>query len=356
MKGAVKQLPRDSAQTSDVGYGLRAIAVIAIVVLLQVASWSAVCVFYRNSHALIALAGMAYLLGLRHALDADHIAAIDNASRSIAGRGDRAAAVGLFFALGHSSVVIVTTLVVAIAATQLGGSFAHWRELGSLFSTLLSVAVLFLVAPRNICAAHAIYKSMRRPPADQVGIAMPIGWVSKLMRPLLRFQVKSWHMLLIGVLFGLGFETATAISMLALAGAQSGAGASIGSVMIIPLVFMAGMTLVDASDSLFMERAYGWALRDPRRHAHYNLVVTSLSGVVALIVGAIELSSVVRHVANDDHSRQSVVELIDAHFDLLGAAIVITFAIIWLVARARARRQLRPPVVIPEKLRIDVVG
>jgi nickel/cobalt transporter (NiCoT) family protein len=343
-----------TAATPFCGYGMRAAIVIVTVTLLQLTGWSAVALVYHQNHTLLALSGMAYVLGLRHALDADHIAAIDNASRNIAGRGERAAGVGLFFALGHSSVVIVTTLVVAIAATRVTGVSAHLRELAALYSTFLSVVVLFLVAPRNILAAVGIYKTMKHGPATgEAGGAPSIGLLARLLRPLLRLRVQSWHMLLIGILFGLGFETATAISVLALAGAQSGSGATIGTVMIIPLLFMAGMTLVDASDGLFMERAYGWALRNPMRHAVYNLIVTSLSALVALTVGSIELTAVMHHLFGDGSARSSALEYIDAHFDLLGGAIIVTFAVIWMIARVRAHRASAYP---PDRLGIEVVS
>jgi len=318
----------------SVGYGLRALTVIGMVAVLQVGGWSAAAFVYRHNQTMLAMAGIAFLLGLRHALDADHIAAIDNASRSIAGRGERAAAVGLFFALGHSSVVLVTTFVVATAATRVLGVFEHVRAVAASYSTLLSIGVLFFVAPRNLSTALRIYRTLRSHTATDALVSSPaIGFIARLVRPLLRLQVQSWHMMFIGILFGLGFETATAISVLVLAGVQSGAGVSIGAVMIIPLLFTAGMTLADASDGLFMERAYGWALRDPKRHAIYNLIVTSLSGSVAMIVGGIELLTLIRRFIGEHGLHFGPLDLLNEHFDLLGAGIVATFALIWIAAR-----------------------
>jgi len=323
--------------SSVTGYRLRALTVIATVALLQLVGWCAAALVYRHNRALLALCGVAFVLGLRHALDADHIAAIDNASRNIAGRGERAPGVGLFFALGHSSVVVATTFVVATAAIGLFGVFANLREVASTYATLLSVGVLFVVAPRNISAALSIYGALRQGGATDLRHALPGGVIARLVRPLLRLRVRSWHMLFVGILFGLGFETATAISVLALAAAQSGSGLPIGSVMIIPLLFTAGMTLVDASDGLFMERAYGWALRNPRRHAVYNLIVTSLSASVALIVGGIELITVIRHFVGEDTPYAHPLEWIGEHFDGLGASIVGAFVIIWVAAKAVSR-------------------
>jgi high-affinity nickel-transport protein len=327
------------------GYRLRFYAVVASVAFLQIIGWLAVAMTYGHRRALVALAAMAFVLGLKHALDADHIAAIDNVSRSIAGRGDRAAAVGFFFALGHSSIVALTSLLIATTASKLSGNFAHVRELASATSTILSVTVLFVIAPRNILIAARIYRTLRHPNAGMTISGIPAsGPIAALIRPLLRLKVQSWHMLGIGALFGLGFETATAIAVLALAGAQAGVGGSVGSAMIFPLLFAGGMTLVDASDGILMERAYGWAMQDPRRHAVYNLVVTSFSATLALVVGGIELAAAARHGATESAPRGLFLSLVGEHFDAMGAAIVATFVVIWMAAVlfARFQRARRP--------------
>jgi high-affinity nickel-transport protein len=270
---------------------------------------------------------MAYILGLRHALDADHIAAIDNVSRSLLGRGERATSVGLFFALGHSTVVTGASLAVGVAAIRMSAAFEQARAVAAVYSTLISVTVLIAIAPRNAWAAWRIYKG-----EESTLTSAPRGLVSRVVRPILGFRLKSWQMFFVGALFGLGFETATAVALLGLSAAQASGGVSLASTMVFPLLFTAGMTLVDALDGIFMERAYGWALQDSRRHARYNLAVTSLSVLVAALVGGFELASVAHHAWGAVLPGAVMLEVVENHFEEIGAAIIIVFVVGWIVA------------------------
>ena len=303
----------------------------AAVVGLQVAAWAAAVSVSAHHPALLALCGLAYSFGLRHGLDVDHIVAIDNVSRDLIGRGIRPTGLGLFFALGHSSVIALASVAIAGAALRFHHVFGHVGEWVSIYTTLISVAMLLLVAPRNLIAAWRSFRVLQgwsqidRHPRHSGAL---VGWV---MGRLGRLHVKTWHMFFVGALFGLGFETASSMTMLAMTGAQAAGGAAWTCILIFPLLFTAGMTLVDTTDAVFVEFAYGWALRRPREHAMYNLVITGFSSAAALFVGGLELTSLIVPSTTAGRSG-SVVALLEGHFDLLGAAVVLILAGIWAFA------------------------
>jgi high-affinity nickel-transport protein len=304
--------------------------VVATLVLIQIVAWLTALNVARDSAAILALAGMAYALGLRHALDADHISAIDNVSRNLVGRGEAATAVGLFFALGHSAAVAGLTLAVSVTTVRLSSVFAHVREWAAVYSTLISVAVLILIAPRNAWAAWQIYRGLQGTSQEVEVRSRPTGLAGRLLQPLLQLHVRSWHMLIVGALFGLGFETATAMSVMALSAARVNGGATLAGAMVVPLLFTAGMTLVDALDGVFMERAYRWACANPRRHARYNLGVTALAALIATAVGAYELVSLVQRFRGGSGAEARALAYVDDHFERIGLAVIALFALGWL--------------------------
>ena len=322
-----------------VSFRWRAAGVAGAVGLLHVIGWGAAFLMFQGSPAAMGLAVVAYTLGLRHGFDADHIAAIDNFTRRMVGRGERPAAVGLCFSLGHSSVVIAASLLIAVAAVELHGNFAALRETAATYSTLLSVSILLIIAPLNFSAAYRLYRSLRRGerPAEEA----PSGLLTYLLRPLLRWRLQSWQTFFVGILFGLGFETATAIALLGIAAAEATHGLPLSAVMIFPLLFTAGMTLVDSSEGVFMTGAYGWALVEPQRKLVYNLVVTFLSALTAVVVGAVQLLLIIP-AGDGAHSLfWRIIDLADDHFEELGATIIVAFALIWIGALAINR--LRVP-------------
>ena len=310
--------------------------VVVVVMVIQLLGWAAAGLISAHHPALLALCGLAYSLGLRHGLDADHIAAIDNVSRDLIGRGVRPVGLGLFFALGHSSVISLASVATAGAAMRFHYSFGRFREWATIYTTLVSVSLLLLVAPRNLMAAWRSYRELRGRP--QCGDGHPAHSVlgQWLVRRISSLQVKTWHMFFIGALFGLGFETTSAMAVLAMTGAEAAGGAGWTCILIFPLLFTAGMTLVDTTDAIFVEHAYGWALRRPREHALYNLAVTGFSATVALFVGGLELTNLITAPATDGE-HWSLIALLEAHFDALGAAVVLILAGIWLVAVFRSR-------------------
>jgi nickel/cobalt transporter (NiCoT) family protein len=246
----------------------------------------------------IGLAITAYVLGLRHAFDADHIAAIDNTTRKLVGDGRKATSVGLFFSLGHSTIVFVMALLLAVGAKIAGtlvsdNSGAH-QTLG-VIGTVVSGSFLLLIGIVNLVALSDIAKVWRRAKdggMDEVALEKALnsrGFFARLLRPVMNRITRPGQIYPVGVLFGLGFDTATEISLLVIAGAGAATGLPWYAVMVLPLLFASGMSLADTIDGAFMQAAYQWAFVRPVRKIYYNFTTTGLSVAIALLIGAIEI-------------------------------------------------------------------
>jgi high-affinity nickel-transport protein len=270
----------------------------AIYVLLFAANavvWTWAFIALSGHPTLLGTAMLAYVLGLRHAVDADHIAAIDNVVRKLMQEGKRPVSAGLFFSLGHSLVVAIAVAVIVGTAFALQGRLHPFKVIGSVIGTGTSAFFLLAIAAVNLIILRGVWRSFqcaRRGEAvaehelDQ--LLSGRGLLARIFRPLFRMVTRSWHMFAIGFLFGLGFDTATEITLFTVAGSQASGGMSFGTVMIFPALFAAGMTLVDTSDSVLMVGAYGWAFLNPIRKIWYNLTITAISALVAMLIGGIE--------------------------------------------------------------------
>src|SRR5271166_4541983 len=244
---------------------------------------------------LLGTALLAYTFGLRHAVDADHIAAIDNVTRKLMQQGQRPVGVGFFFALGHSAVIVFLSVGVAFAASALTPRFDSMKAVGGVISTSASALFLFAIAVVNILVLISVYRTFQavkrgEPFAeDDFDILLnKRGLLSRIFRPLFRLVTKSWHMLAIGFLFGLGFDTATEVALFGISSAQAANGMTFSSIMVFPALFTAGMTLVDTTDGVLMLGAYGWAFMKPIRKLYYNMTITAVSVIVALVIGGLE--------------------------------------------------------------------
>ncbi len=272
----------------------------AIYILLAAAnvlSWGWAWLLFADRPALLGTALLAYVFGIRHAVDADHIAAIDNVVRKLMQEDKRPVSAGFFFALGHSTIVILACVGIALTASALqGGSF---KAVGSEIGTAVSAVFLLGIGLINIMILRDVWRSFRRartegfdqggPEADVLGG----GLFSRLCGPLFRAISRSWHMYPLGVLFGLGFDTATEIGLLSISAAEAAQGLSLGAVLVFPALFTAGMALVDTTDSVLMAEAYGWAFVHPVRKLWYNLTITAASVAVALFIGGIEAAGLI---------------------------------------------------------------
>ena len=269
------------------------------VVALHVVGWAGVWWFGGTSHpTLLGLAGLAYAFGLRHAFDADHIAAIDNTTRRLMNEDKRPLGVGLYFSLGHSSVVLLMTLALAFATNALASEIPRLHEIGQYIGTTISGLFLYLIGILNLVVMVDVYRVFRRMRQGDYdaeaaeAVLLERGFVTRWFSGLFRLVTRPRHMYLVGFLFGLGFDTATEIGLLTMAGLAASQALPIAAVLTLPIVFAAGMSLMDTADGLLMCGAYGWALEHPMRKVFYNLTVTGLSVVVALAVGTIELLSI----------------------------------------------------------------
>jgi len=319
----------------------------ALLIGANLLAWSAALLAFRDYPVLLGTAFLAYALGLRHAVDADHIAAIDNVTRKLMQDGQRPVAVGFFFSLGHSTVVVLASAVIAASTTALQGRFEAIREVGGVVGTSVSALFLFAVAAANLvvlCSVYRMFRNVRRGgdlvAEDLDRLLAQQGLLGRLLRPVYRFVANSWHMYPLGLLFGLGFDTATEIGLLGISAAEASRGLPIWSIMVFPALFTAGMSLVDTTDGVLMLGAYGWAFAKPIRKLYYNLTITFVSVLVALIVGGIEALGLLAEKMSLEGSFWSAIDGLNEHFGALGYLIITVFVVSWLVSIAvyRIRR------------------
>ena len=273
----------------------RLIALYGLLALFNLLAWTWALVSFSRFPMLLGTALLAYSLGLRHAVDADHIAAIDNVTRKLMQQGQRPLSVGLFFSLGHSTIVVLASVGVALAAATFDGRLQAMHAIGGVIGTLVSSTFLLAIAAMNLAIFFAVARTFRRVRAggayeeEELDLLLAkSGFLARIFRPLFRMISRSWHMYPLGFLFGLGFDTATEIGLIGISAAEASKGLPIWSILVFPALFAAGMTLIDTTDSVLMAGAYGWAFVKPVRKLYYNMTVTAVSVAVALAVGGIE--------------------------------------------------------------------
>ncbi len=336
---------------------VRLAVVYAIIAALNVGTWCWALIEFRDKPSLLGIAVLVYGLGLRHAVDADHIAAIDNVTRKLMQAGQRPIGVGFWFAIGHSAIVILVTGAV-ISATHLLSRFKDFQDLGGRISASISAAFLFSIAAINIVIFFSMLATFRRVRAGVASADLDIdhligrgGFLSRIFRPLFRLVTKSWHMVFLGFLFGLGFDTATEIAMFSISAHQVSSGMSTVSVGVFPLLFAAGMLLVDTTDGVMMLAAYDWAFVKPMRKIYYNMSITLVSAAVAIFIGGVEALGVIDGLLDAHRSRWVAVERLNASFNTLGFVIIGIFVVAWalsyLIYRARRLDAFEPMVTSP---------
>ncbi len=307
----------------------------------NIAAWLWALVAFGDYPVLLGTALLAYTFGLRHAVDADHIAAIDNVTRKLMQAGKRPIAVGLWFSLGHSTIVILATLFIVATTAALQSSLAEFREIGGVIGTSVSALFLLIVAVINIFILMAVWRSFQRVrrggklvEADLDMLLAQRGLLGRVFRPLFRFIAKSWHMYPLGFLFGLGFDTATEIGLLGISASEAAKGLSLWSILVFPALFTAGMALVDTTDSVLMAGAYGWAFVKPIRKLYYNITITAVSVAVALLIGGIEALALVSDKFGLEGGFWDFVAALGDNFGTLGFVIVAIFATSWAISAA----------------------
>ncbi len=309
--------------------------------LLHVAGWGLLFAAAHGQPTILALGGLAYTFGLRHAFDADHISAIDNTTRKLLQDGRKPVGVGFFFSLGHSTVVFLIAAALGLTVKWIVegvvGNGGELRSVGGVLGTVVSGGFLVLIGILNLMVlldVIRVYRRMQKGEYDRESLELDLtagGFMSRIFGRLFRVIRHSWQMYPVGFLFGLGFDTASEVAILAISAGAAAKGLPFVAVIALPLIFAAGMSLMDTADGAFMAKAYSWAFASPIRKVFYNLTMTSLSVFVALFVGVIELLQVLIRVLN---LRGGVFGAITG-FDLIGRAgyfIVAAFVLAWAAA------------------------
>ncbi|MEO6836216.1 MAG: HoxN/HupN/NixA family nickel/cobalt transporter [Candidatus Tumulicola sp.] len=314
-------------------------AIYAFLIALNVAAWALAFAAFWAHPILLGTALLAYTFGLRHAVDADHISAIDNVTRKLMAENKRPVAVGFYFSLGHSTVVVGLSVAIALAAGFVKHSLPALESIGSLVGTSVSAAFLLLIAAINAVVLAEIFRAFRSVRAGQAYCDRGVddlldqrGLVGRFFRPLLKIVDRSWKMYPIGLLFGLGFDTATEVALLGIAAVEAGKGLPIYDILIFPLLFTAGMTLLDTTDGILMLGAYGWAFLKPMRKLYYNMVITLVSVLVAVVVGGIEAMSVIAGRFNLGGAPWDGIRALSDNFGTLGFLIVGIFIGSWAIS------------------------
>src|SRR6266403_3978840 len=317
----------------------RVIGLYGFLACINIGAWIWAIVAFHNKPLFLGTALLAYTFGLRHAVDADHIAAIDSVTRKLMQDDERPIAVGLFFSLGHSTVVVAASVAIALTAATIQARFPEFRHVGSIVGTSVSALFLFVIAAINVVVladVHAAFRQVRKGGRlDTISLNELLnrrGLIGRLFRPLFRLISRSWHMYPLGLLFGLGFDTATEIGLLGISATEAAKGLSVWSILIFPALFTAGMSLADTTDGVLMLGAYGWAFVKPVRRLWYNLTITAVSVVVALVVGGLEALGLVADQLQLEGGVCNAVALLNETTGALGFVIVGIFGASWLIS------------------------
>lgn len=343
---------RAGSNAQGVGWSQRRslIAMVAFIVLLHLAGWGVLLGLVLPQQLQlggqvmgVGLGLTAYTLGMRHAFDADHIAAIDNTTRKQLAEGGRPVSIGFWFALGHSTIVFVLVTLLAAGVAALAGPLADessWLQQGTaLFGTLVSGLFLLVIGLVNLVVLVGVIRVLvrlrRDGTADEAALERQLnqrGGIARIASRATAVVTKPWHMYPVGLLFGLGFDTATEIGLLVLAGGAAAVSLPWYAILALPVLFAAGMCLLDTADGVLMVHAYGWAQARPVRKLYYNLTVTGLSVAVALLIGGIELIGALVNATGITGGPLAAIASID--LGDLGFVVVGLFAAAWVLAVA----------------------
>lgn len=338
----------------------KAAVLLAVLIAFNTIAWAIALLAFGDFPVLLGTTLLAYSFGLRHAFDADHIVAIDNVTRKLMQNGQRPVSTGLFFSLGHSTIVVGLTLVIPFAADVLPRNIGALGTVGNIIGTLISSALLFLVGASNVSVLHSIGRTLgdRRNgaqlnPEPLNSSPMPKGLLGRLFAGSFRMISHSWQLFPVGVLFGLGFDTATEIGVLGISSRQIAHGLPIWSVLIFPAIFAAGMTLADTVESLIMVGAYGWAFVKPTRKRYYNFTITLLSVLVAFLIGGIQLLNLAGSLSGRPELRGFWTRIRGVNIDLNGLGYIIagSLAALWLISvlidRVKTRNRPETGLILP---------
>ncbi|MGZ6260368.1 MAG: HoxN/HupN/NixA family nickel/cobalt transporter [Candidatus Limnocylindrales bacterium] len=321
----------------------RVFGVYAGLLLFNLVAWGLTLLVSVEYPIFLTTAVLAYFFGLRHAVDADHIAAIDNTTRKLMQDGQRPVGVGLFFSLGHSTIVVALSVIVALSAAAIS-DLPALQDIGGLIGTSVSAAFLLIIGAINLAVLIEITRVFRQVAAgasyDEASLEDYLqnrGLLTRILRPALRLIRRSWHMYPLGLLFGLGFDTASEVALLGLAATSGASGLPVPYMLLLPALFAAGMSLVDTTDGVLMLGAYGWAYVKPIRKLYYNLNITLVSVIIAFGIGGLEVLSIVGDRLGLTGGIFGWISGLD--FGLVGLAIVLVFVASWGISTLIYRRK-----------------
>jgi high-affinity nickel-transport protein len=332
--------PRGLTSSFDRGEWIRLALFYGAIVALHIVGWGILLSEAPQYPALVGLGALAYSFGLRHAFDADHISAIDDTTRKLLQQGKRPVGVGFFFSFGHSTVVLLIALALGFAVHTFVDSVVsddgQLRNIGGLIGTSVSGTFLLVMGTINLVILLDIlstFRRMRRGELDRQSLEQNLvqgGVLTRAFAGLFKFINASWQMYFVGFLFGLGFDTASEVALLAISAGAATQGLPFVAIVSLPLIFAAGMSLMDMTDGAFMAKAYSWAFSNPIRKIFYNVTMTGLSVFIALFIGTLEILQIVSQIGNFDGGAWNLIN----NFDLntVGFMIVIAFAVTWISA------------------------
>jgi high-affinity nickel-transport protein len=315
------------------------LGICALLLGINVTVWCWALGCFHGYPLLLGTALLAYSFGLRHAVDADHIAAIDNVTRKLMQEDQRPVGVGLFFSLGHSTVVFGLSVVIALTSAAIKNHFDALENVGGMIGTAVSAFFLLVIATANLFILTSVYRTFRhvknggRYVEEDLNLLLARrGFFGRIFRRLFRLIGRSWQMYPLGFLFGLGFDTATEVGLLGISASEASKGLPIWAILVFPALFTAGMALIDSVDSILMLGAYGWAFLKPIRKLYYNMTITFVSVVVALLIGGIETLGLIGSQFNLQGSAWDAIGSLNDHFGLLGVIIIGVFIVSWLIS------------------------
>jgi high-affinity nickel-transport protein len=307
----------------------------------NVGVWAWALFLFHDKALLLGTAFLAYSLGLRHAFDADHIVAIDNVTCKLMQEGRQPFAVGFFFSLGHSTIVVGLAVAIALATVALRGHFDALKDFGGMIGTSASALFLFAIAAANVLVLVEVYRAFVRVKRGGRMVEEDIdlllskrGFFGRMFRSLFKLIEHSWQMYPLGLLFGLGFDTATEIGLLGISATQAAQGHSLWLILVFPALFTAGMSLMDTTDSTLMVGAYGWASVKPVRKLYYNMTITFVSVVAALVVGGVEALGLIGEKLGLGGPFWDFIAMLGDNFGFVGYGIVAFFIASWFISFA----------------------
>ena len=302
-------------------------------------AWIWAWMAFSDRPTLLGIAFVAYMFGLRHAFDADHIAAIDNVVRKLMQEGKQPFSAGFFFSLGHSSIVVLASIAIAATAAAMQSRLDAFHDIGDIIGTAVSAAFLLVIGLANLFILRGIWKAFRRArrgekivDEDLDAVLAGGGLLARVFRGTFRVVSRTWHMYPLGFLFGLGFDTATEIGLLGISATQAAQGMSFWTILVFPALFTAGMSLMDTTDSVLMTGAYRWAFVNPMRKLWYNLTITAASVAVAIFIGGLEALGLIADKLGLEGGIWTIVGAFNDNLGNFGFAVVGIFVASWIIS------------------------